>query len=584
MLRRRPSIPASILLLAAGSWACDGAGDASDASSSFRHTSYRVRGSVDAALDADSGWVAGVGEAVPVRADEPFRLRFELEADEAAPAPVSFGLQVRRNGGPWDRVVARDHPYPDEISTPRVSVVSTSAYEDRAPTTDLLPGSERPFMPGAGVALDSATGPWSGAGSQGEWEWPLVIRRFADGAVTNDDGDLFEFRMVDRDGRPAGGPPATVLLRVPPGLLGGTFVETPGRLGPWSSVTGALYFPMEPAETFNVLMMVGSTDGGASWWELDAANRPATVDLEGFAGALRDGRIHMLHQADSVFYHAFATAEDPQGPDRWVVRDELVSVPSDPPSQTATLEVRSDGSVVAVYGDSLGLRIRIRSSAGVWGEERILSADDGALLTGVQSVLADDDVVHLAYAAHDGTARQIRHRILRADETLSPATTLADGVGARVEDDAGALAPLVHLAGSNTVVVVYRLADGRLWARRVAGDGSGSPTAPALVADRSVVQNAVDSDQVGADAVAHGETVHVVFIDDETRSLYRATSQAPGQWSTPALLLGGVNAQWIRGARIEKSDGTIVYGFVVDAGSDGGSGMNRYGEMLLEGG
>ncbi len=581
MLRRFP-IRASILLLAAAGWACGDTGDASDASS-FRHTSFRVRGPVDAALDADTGWVAGVAEAVPVRADEPFRLRFEVEADDDAPAPVSFGLEARRNGGPWERVLARNHPYPDEISSPRVSVVSTGAYEDRAPTTDLLPRSPLPFVPGAGVVLDSATGPWSGAGSQGEWEWPLVIRRFADGAVTNDDGDVFEFRMVDREGRPVGGPPATVLLRVPPGLLGGTFVETPGRLGPWSSVTGALYFPMEPAETYNVLMMVRSIDGGITWQEMDGENRPATGDLEGFAGALRDGRIHMLHQADSVFYHAFATAEDPEGPDRWVVRDELVAVPSDPPSQTATVEVRSDGSVVAVYGDSLGLRLRIRNPSGEWGEERVLSADDGALLTGVQSVLADDDVVHLAYAAHDGTAREVRHRTLHPDGSLSPATTLADGVASRLEDDAGALAPLVHLAGSNTVVIVYRLADGRLWARRVAGDGSGLPTAPAQVTDRAVVQNAVDSDQVGADAVADGETVHVVFIDDETRSLYRATSEGLGRWSDPALLVDGVNAQWIRGARIEKSDGTIVYGFVVDAGSDGGSGMNRYAEMLLTG-
>ncbi len=39
-------------------------------------------------------------------------------------------------------------------------------------------------------------------GVQSEWEWPLVVRRYADGAVTNEEGDRFAFRMVDAQGRP----------------------------------------------------------------------------------------------------------------------------------------------------------------------------------------------------------------------------------------------------------------------------------------------------------------------------------------------------------------------------------------------
>lgn len=581
----RLRLPAFALATLTAATACGSPDEPRDGDRSpFRQTAFRIRALAHVPLDADSGWTGGVGDAVPVRADAPFRLRIELEAGDDAPAPVSFGLQVRRNGGPWTRILARDFPQPGPVSTPPVSIVSTPAYADRAPTADLLPGSERPFLPGAGIVLDSATGPWSGAGSHGEWEWPLVIRRFADGPVANEDGDLFEFRMAEREGRPASGPPAAVLLRVPPGLLGGAYAETPARLGPWSSRTGALYFPLGPAATFDVPMMMGSADGGATWSELDGANRPATDDLEGFATALHGGRIHMLHQTDSVFYHAFATADDPATPDRWVARDELVSVPTGPPTPTAALETRSDGSVVAIYGDSTGLRIRIRDAEGTWAEERNVVDDDGALLTGVQSVRADDDVVHLAYAAHDGTAREIRHRTLAPDGTLSAARTLAVGAGTRIEDDAGALAPLVHVAETDTVVAVYRLADGHLWARRLPGDGSGEATPAALVSDRTVVQNAVDSDQVGADAVADGTTIHVLFIDDETRHVYRATSEAGRRWAPAVPLLEGVDAQWIRGSRLEKPDGSVVYGFVVDTGSDGGSGMNRYGEMALAGG
>ena len=87
--------------------------------------------------------------------------------------------------------------------------------------------------------------------------------------------------MVDGAGRPVDGAgPVRVTLRVPDGLLGGTYVETPGVLGPWQGEDGTLYFPMEPAETFNVLMMVASTDGGASWAEVDGDNRPVTDDLD----------------------------------------------------------------------------------------------------------------------------------------------------------------------------------------------------------------------------------------------------------------------------------------------------------------
>ena len=72
--------------------------------------------------------------------------------------------------------------------------------------------------------------------------------------------------VLDPDGTPVETDRyAAVTVDVPARLLGGTFVETPGRLGPWQASNGDLYFIMEPAESFNVLMVVKSTDGGAIW-------------------------------------------------------------------------------------------------------------------------------------------------------------------------------------------------------------------------------------------------------------------------------------------------------------------------------
>ena len=60
----------------------------------------------------------------------------------------------------------------------------------------------------------------------------------------------FELRMVDAGGAAFGGSRNPVLrLTIPPGHIGGTFVETPGRIGPWQAHNGDLYFIMEPAET-----------------------------------------------------------------------------------------------------------------------------------------------------------------------------------------------------------------------------------------------------------------------------------------------------------------------------------------------
>ena len=43
-----------------------------------------------------------------------------------------------------------------------------------------------------------------------------------------------------------------------------------------------------------------------------------------------------------------------------------------------------------------------------------------------------------------------------------------------------------------------------------------------------------------------------------------------------------IDAQWVRGAVVEGRGGQPVYAFIYDAGSNGGSGMNRYGEIPLD--
>lgn len=537
-------------------------------------TSFRIRADHTAPLGADAGWAAAEGEAATVLADRPFRVRFELEAGPAEATARYFELQYRRNGGEWTDVEAGDFPYPFN-ETPPVSTVSTPAYGNGAAVVDLLGGSTAPFGGGAGVGLDTLAPAWRGAGVHGEWEWALVIRAFADEAVQHADGDRFEFRMVDEKGcLPVPAEPAAVTLEVPAGHIGGTFIETPGPIGPWQASNGDLYFMMEPAETFNVLMMLKSSDGGRTWREVDAANRPRTDDLEGFASTLHAGVVHMLHQtSDDVWHHAFRTSDDADAPDTWMVRDERLASPVEPPTQVAALAARGDGSLVAVYGQGATLEFNLRSAAGAWGTPQPIAHRGAQVVSGPMLATGADDTVHLAYTV-DGSAW---YRQVDADGRLGEARELATGLPQGSDDAVGAVLPLAWIPDREELVVVYRLADGTLWSRNVSGDGRFGEAVP--VSARRVVQGAVDSDQAGADAVVVDGAVRVLFIEQASGHLYHVARGTDGRWGPERLLHGDVEAQWVRGQPVRRLNGRAVYGYVFDAGSDGGSGFNRYDEV-----
>ncbi|MGD8176099.1 sialidase family protein [Marinimicrobium sp. ARAG 43.8] len=461
--------------------------------------------------------------------------------------------------------------------SPRISIIEADSFDHGEKTHDLLSGTDRPYQGGAGISFAEQTPIQSMSPGQSEWEFPIVIRRFSDGAALNQTGDRFEFRVVNQSGEVLPSvTPLSVSLAVPEQLLGGTFVETPMRIGPWQASSGDLYFLMEPAETDNRLMTVKSSDGGRTWVEMDGANRPATGDLEGFASMMADDEIHMLHQtSDHVFYHVFRTADHSGQPDTWAIRDERLASPEEPPTQVADIAVRSDGSVVAVYGGPEKIHYRIRSPAGKWSEETVVDRDRAPNLSGPSMVLDAQDVVHLTYTGDDGSAW---YRQLRPNGELTERQPFAFGLGAGSED-IGSILPLVYLPESDSVSVIYRLASGHLWERRVGPQGEFSE--PVQVTERTVAQNAVDSDQTGADAIAYKGSVQVLFIDADTGHLYYTSRAADGTWHDAEPQVTDANVQWVRGAVVKTAQGKSVYGYVYDAGADGGSGKNRYGEVPL---
>lgn len=295
-------------------------------------------------------------------------------------------------------------------------------------------------------------------------------------------------------------------------------------------------------------------------------SRPETGDLEGLATTFVDGQIHVLHQiTDRVLYHVFDTSP---GVDGWAIRDELVATPPAPQTQVADLVVRSNGSIVAVYGAGNTLQYAIRGNDGRWQSDAVPAPTD-VVLSGPSLSLGVDGLVHLAYTRSDG---QLRYRQFDPINKLSDSTLIADDLGT-AEEDVGALLPLVTVDGGETVVAVYRTRDGHLAEGR-SRDGKRW-RANRVLADWQVVQNAVDSDQVGADLVAIGDTLHLLFIEADTGRLFYSVGQ-DGNWGTPELIVEEAGVQWVRGQIIRLASGLPVYGLVYDGGSMGGSGRNRF--------
>ncbi len=495
----------------------------------------------------------------------------ELKAPYRIDAPSSrLGFHVPADSS----AEFRQFTIAGEAKTPRVSIVSCPAYQNGAATTDLLKGFAAGFQPGAGVSLAERAPSWTGAGGHGEFEWALVVRRFADGAVTNEEGDTFEFKMVEGT-KPVTTRNPTLRLAIPPGHVGGTFIENPGRIGPWQARNGDLYFMMEPTETDNVFMVIKSTDNGRTWREVDAANRPNTNDLESVDSRQVGDTIHILHQVTrTARHHSFRTSDHPTHPDTWAIRDELAGTAT-AIAQTASMAVRSDGSMVAFYLGQAKIHCSVRNPAGVWSELMTLDPDVPPNQAGPQAVVGANDVIHLAYYGTDGT---IWYRRFLPDGSLTPRQQLATGAGAS-RAEYGAVLPLLYNSRRNEVVIIYRLATGNLWERRVVNDGP--PSAAVRVTDRKVVTDAVDSQQPGADAVLDGDTVHVLFIEESSRDIF-STHDKDG-WQHPKLQVGNIHGSWLRGNVYTRRDGVKVYGYVYDAGSDGGAGMNRFAELVLGG-
>jgi hypothetical protein len=329
---------------------------------------------------------------------------------------------------------------------------------------------------------------------------------------------------------------------------------------------------MEPTETDNRFMMVKSTDDGASWREVDGDNRPPARDLEAVDAVRVGNLIHIVHMEDVVWYHAFQLPSREGPTEGWVTQSELIADPERPPLQSVGIEIFPDGQRLMFHADGPRIIVRTYKAPGNW--PLLARIESGTWVSGIQVVRVPDNRIGLVYTDGDGNGWL---QLWMASGPLDEPMRLTSGLG-RTENDAASILRPAYLPEDNSVTVIYREQDGRLHERRL-DLASAELSDPVQVVKGPVIQNAVDSDQTGADLLAYAGGLHLFFIPSESRDIFYTKSHHPGVWSEPVPLVQDIQGSWIRANGLDPD----TIGFVYDAGSLGGSGMNRYGSVSASG-
>lgn len=378
--------------------------------------------------------------------------------------------------------------------------------------------------------------------------------------------------------------------RVLPGSLAGIMPEAHGHLGPYRDGNGNLYTVVEDLpgdEGGNEPKAMRSTDGGATWAEIDRGGRTSTGDLEGNWAIQVGSRIFFAFQKSSggIYLTAFDTSDAPAAPDTWSIEREEIHEPEEKPEdQWVSISALGNGDIWAFYsvepaaGHSHRIAFRKRSAdTGDYGPQVLLDAD--RTVSQAVAVQGDGDVTHVFYKDHDG--QQVLYRALSADGTLS-APVRVDRTGTHEVHSPMTNAVVRRVDGTERVTVAWADAAGVLVSADIVG---GVPTGEQRVSDVPVVVDPGETTNLGAVAhlAADRATVHALFADSGTQDIWYDARTGDGGFGTDVEIVDGVETQWLTGSLpFTDSGGQQVLGFLYDTGPHGDDeGIIRYDEHVL---
>lgn len=385
-------------------------------------------------------------------------------------------------------------------------------------------------------------------------------------------------------------PPPTSGTGVPtpglPGSLTGVMPEANAHLGPYKDGNGNLYTVLEDfLGAGNKPKLMKSTNHGANWSEIDAANRPQKSDLEGYWLEQVGTTIYFGWQKSSgeVYYAAFNTSDAPSNPDKWVIKDVSLNT-SEPAEQWFSMNGLSNGDVWMFYGigpngsgEQMGFRKRVKSTGAMSAQ---VSLDTGKSVTQVVSVAGAGDVTHIIY--NNFATKQIFYRTLSASGTLGAAKRIDTG-GTNSQYVPMTNAVLHSWGGQEYVTVAFGNPSSNLKSISV-NTATGTASAEATISTVPVTVNpGTGSKSIIAHLGTDGTTVHALYSDESGDDIWHDKTSGSGWGGTDVNVLGGVQTLWITGAAVyNNKSGMKVLGYIYTIApfvDDGGT--HRYNEIRL---
>ncbi len=554
-------------------------------SSVFIQEYFRIRSGDTVGLNVDSAWAAAENANATIGTGVEFRIRFKVrETAGGDDATNDYKLQVKRNAGGFV-----DLDILEGATAPAGQAVLSAQYADGDATSTELLTNTTTYVNGTGEE-DNLTGSFSLTSEETELEFCIMIMSFHDGPAQNVADDTLEFRVVEGDGTVFGGTYTnpTVTVSETAGYIGGTYVETPGALGPFADTNGSVYFLIEHAESENTMLVIKSTNGGDTWREMDAAGSPTTNDIEGCEVKKIGDTLHILHQEGAdVVYHRFRMS-DHATPDDWEIIDEAVDTVTAFGTQCCTLAVLADGSIRGFYVDGVSpnrIRYKTRSTGGTWGSQNSVDDEASTNFISPMCVMGASDKCYVLYK--DDTNGIIYIRDLNSSSTLSGRTTISTGIDAAATGDNMPYAPPIYYDdGGVEVIGIFYQKDGSATLAEMFSKylRDGSLGSEATATDKDVERDQGGSHQTIAGAAVDGKVVHLLYSENVSNDIWHAQNDDEGGWGTDVELHDAVTAQWVRANVFTHSSGNggdKVIGYVWDDGSEGGTGRIKYNEVVL---
>lgn len=419
-----------------------------------------------------------------------------------------------------------------------------------------------------------------------------AARAQADSGTGTDGHVLDNGQTVDKSGSDSGtgleGAHAGLAPRWGPGYVTSFQVpETNEFMGPICDTNGWLWTVQETGSGSSLAMLVRSYDGGVTWNEIDAANKPSTNDMEAIF-LLQDnqetGHVWVLQQdsSDDVTLHSFHTSDHATLPSRWSTSDVVVesAVGSIPPNnQCVQLVQRSNGDLFCFWaGDGelvsavnrSRIHYRRRAAAGTWDAEVILDAGTTNSMGQVAVVLGANDKIHIF--GEEDARKEVWHRSLSSGGVLS-AWERADGVyGTETIDHPMTNATYHNVGGVERVWIGWITGAQQFRVNHV--DDDATPATPQLVTGTAVDNGALGSGSVNAYIRTHGNVLYAVYVDESTKDLWRTQSDNLATFATPVELWDAITGQWVQ-TNVYTRRNKVRLGILVEIG-----GIDQYSADL----